>query len=449
MKTFKVLVQLTCVQLAVVIAWAGLSQLGSAQNQRHSRPAKSKQAYADDTLIITLNPGADMDKVNEVLDDVHGTIVRTLHVDAGNYSILFVQPEPGKADETVKKISDTKDKSFKSITRNKVLKGSGTAIPNSVPNDPFFFEQWNLAALNWTQARNDFGSRFRTIPHVVDLDSGIQPIFEKHELSNVTQYNALNAKIDPFLEVPFDDMINYPGAPGHGTACFDTYGARTDNQIDTAGVASFTGSIAPHVYEFRCLNSQDNATTDAMVSAMVFVINNQAKLGGPSPVNISIDSDPPTWSSEPFMTLAQTIYSQGSLVVWCAGDYKRDDTVDYQKPKVAYARVVQGTDELGKLGGGSFGSDYLGNNTAAAPGYNVDLMWGNHQLLNSYGTSFAAPTWAGCIAVLQSISPQLTAPQADVIVFNTARSVQSPPAGKSSPVFTLRIPNLDAAIKAL
>lgn len=437
-------VKLLCLPISLSCVAAAISQTGNAP--RRSTIAQDSQKYADDTLIITLKPGADMEAVKETINEVHGTVVRTMHVDAGNYSILFVKPEAGKVDETMKEINDKQDKNFKSISRNRVLHRGGNARKVQLPDDPFYYEQWNLASINWTQARTDFMNSFRKVPNVVDLDSGVQPIFEKHELSNVVQYNSLNGNSEPFLETPFDDMINYNGAPGHGTACYDTYGAATANGVDTAGAASFSGNNVPREYEFRCLDSNDDASNASLISALTYIVNNQSKLGGPSPVNISIyGENPPLYDSEPYISLAQSLYSQGSLAVFCSGDSGKDNS----KYSVGYSRVVQGTNSTDKLGRGTDKSDYIGNNTAAAPGYGVYLMWGNHQLLYSYGTSFASPTWAGCIAVLQSISPGLTAPQADTILFNTARSVQSPPPGKSSPLYTLRIPNLDAAIKAL
>lgn len=85
-------------------------------------PKKQSDSVADDTLIITLSPGADQDKVKEILDEVHGTVVRTLHVDKDNYDILFVKPEKGKADETIKKIAEKKDKNFRAIERNFLAK---------------------------------------------------------------------------------------------------------------------------------------------------------------------------------------------------------------------------------------------------------------------------------------------------------------------------------------
>lgn len=90
----------------------------------NSMPKQEAQSdsLADDTLIITLSPGADQDKVKEILEEVHGTVIQTLHVDKDNYDILFVKPEKGKAEETIKKIAKKKDKNFKAVERNYLAK---------------------------------------------------------------------------------------------------------------------------------------------------------------------------------------------------------------------------------------------------------------------------------------------------------------------------------------
>jgi len=92
---------------------------GQAQQpQNHSAGAK----YADDNLIITTSPNADMDKIKALLTEEHATVIKTLHINRDNYSILFVKPEKGKANETLKSITDKKDPNIQSIGRNAVFK---------------------------------------------------------------------------------------------------------------------------------------------------------------------------------------------------------------------------------------------------------------------------------------------------------------------------------------
>ena len=106
-----------------MICLPGLSA-NAKTNPEKSMPTPKAQSdnLADDTIIVTLSPGADQDKVKEILDEVHGTVIRTLHVDKDNYDILFIKPEKGKADETIKKLADKKDKNLKAVERNFIAK---------------------------------------------------------------------------------------------------------------------------------------------------------------------------------------------------------------------------------------------------------------------------------------------------------------------------------------
>jgi hypothetical protein len=81
-------------------------------------PKTPNAKLVDDTIILTLNPGADMDKVNEIVDEVHGTITKKLHVEKEDYWILFVKPPAGEATKTYKELLSKKDKNFRAIGRN-------------------------------------------------------------------------------------------------------------------------------------------------------------------------------------------------------------------------------------------------------------------------------------------------------------------------------------------
>ncbi len=391
-------------------------------------PAHSQTSNRlDETIIITLSPGADMNKVKATIDQAHGTVRRTLHVNYDNYSILFVMPQTGTADSTVQRILLNADSNFRSVRRNLKLRtsGSGTIAP---PNDPTFSEQWNLATINWTKARDHYSSTLRKMgtPHMIDLDSGCAAITKNDELNHITQYDALSDATDPTKSTPGDVY-------GHGTACCDMYGAVTDNDTDLAGVASFSTSNVPHIYEFQVLNGDDSFYDSSVISVLTFISNNLSSLGGPSPINISLESDNsgtgagPLWSEPAIQTLAETLHKQGCSCVLCAGDYGTNLT----KYPIGHCRVVQGTDQTNALGTNSgYASSYIGENKPTAPGYNVPLYWWDTTtksigLYNSYGTSFSSPTWAAGIAVLQALKPSLSAPQADQILVETGRTLDS------------------------
>jgi hypothetical protein len=119
-------------QLSWCLAWAIVGQSAQAANLNGSQ-ANPSAAYADDTLIIVLKPGADMNEVKEVLNEVHATITGKLHANKDNYYMLFVKPEKDQVDETIKKILGKKDDNFRSISRNHVFK-AGPRKAEAQPN---------------------------------------------------------------------------------------------------------------------------------------------------------------------------------------------------------------------------------------------------------------------------------------------------------------------------
>src|SRR5262249_2397767 len=110
-KRKKSMVRLIARFLALQLSFSLLLSVLPACAQTHNpQPARTPaQPLVDDTIILTLASGADNQKVKEVLDEVHGTVVRTLHINKENYSILFVKPEKGKEEDTIKKILSKKD----------------------------------------------------------------------------------------------------------------------------------------------------------------------------------------------------------------------------------------------------------------------------------------------------------------------------------------------------
>ena len=85
------------------------------------KPSSSKApnvTLADDTIVVTLEPGADVKKVNGLIKQVHGTVIHKLHIQKENYWTLMIKPEKGKENETYQKLLSKKDKSIRAVTRN-------------------------------------------------------------------------------------------------------------------------------------------------------------------------------------------------------------------------------------------------------------------------------------------------------------------------------------------
>ena len=212
-------------------------------------PIRGKSAapsIADDTLIVCLYPGANKEQVAEVLEQAHGTVTRTLHVDNDNYDILFIKPEPGKSDETIKKITEKRGKNFRSIDRNYTY-GALTSFP-SPPDDPEFTLQWNLSDIHWTQAQKKYINSQVRRPAITILDTGSFTYSPKNELVNIRQYDATGSEVKP--EAPKD-------IEGHGTNVASVAGCLTDNETVIAGVASFKPTVPVDIVMLRIATPAD------------------------------------------------------------------------------------------------------------------------------------------------------------------------------------------------
>jgi DNA polymerase elongation subunit (family B) len=103
--------------LPILPSWAQ-----SSTDKAPTGQGSSQDKFFDDTIIITLSPGANMDEVNRVIDDVHAKVVRKMHVEKENYWILVLKPEVGKVTKTYEKLVNKKDKNFRAVDRNYSLK---------------------------------------------------------------------------------------------------------------------------------------------------------------------------------------------------------------------------------------------------------------------------------------------------------------------------------------
>ena len=78
---------------------------------------KVKQpASPQDVLIVQLTDNADRAKFDELLQEIHGTVINTLSF-GPKLQMLVIQAEPGKADEVAKRLS--KEKDVANVERNR------------------------------------------------------------------------------------------------------------------------------------------------------------------------------------------------------------------------------------------------------------------------------------------------------------------------------------------
>ncbi len=366
-----------------------------------------QKPLADDSIIISLRSGADRDKVKEVLDEANGTIVKTLHVNADNYDILVIKPEQGKEEETIKKIADKNktDKNFKLITRNYRLHAE-----QSAPNDTYYAQQ-NVEDMHFTEARTLYGniSPLRA-PVVYDVDTGCNTDAGStpSDRPDVVVYDFLTTDGTQISSVGDDGN-------GHGTGVCEIMGDVTNNNYQTAGLASFNQNIIPKIVECRALDSAGSGSDIAIAESIIYILNNLAP-SHPGPINLSAG---PAYNDSMITSLASTVYKEGCLLALAAANSGQDITGQVPNPMPLGLCVVQAFNADGETR--PSWSNYANGDPVVAPGYTV--------IANDTGfagTSIATPMVSGSVALLMSLF-NVTGQQALNTLLATGVNVNVPP----------------------
>lgn len=417
---------------------AGAVKSQSDPNKRQSSPYRPQppradtRPLADDSIIISLRPGADMEKVKEVLSDVNGTVIKTMHVNADNYDILVIKPQAGKQEETMKQITDKDktDKNFKLITRNYRLQAM---IPVNAPNDPYYPEQ-TIEDMHFSEARTLYGSRslVRT-PVVYDIDTGCNSDASStpSDRPNVLVYDFVNSNGTQIPSASSDWN-------SHGTYVCAIMADVTDNKFETAGLASFSANVIPKIVECRCANSSGSASDISIAEAVIFILNNLTTLGGSGPINLSMG---PAYNDATVTSLAPTVYKEGCLFALAAGNSGADITGQVPNPMPNGLCVVQATNTDGVTR--PSWSNYASSDPLVAPG--ITTGWNGAGFA---GTSCATPMVSGSVALLMSMF-NITGQQALNTLLGTGTNVNvssNTSWGHSDPKIIFR---LDSAIAAL
>jgi len=464
-RTHTPLNQLAIVILAVItvifclLCPPALSESTAQPPQQQNFAAKSTSL--SNLLIVQLANNADRQKFDDILQEIHGKLLKT--IDFGpTLSFLLIEPEAGKISETEKKLLATKDVAYVQrnlvcqfndvvtesvaakhasfgkvfLPKNRSLRfalpkthhaGKGLLIPAASahlspnPNDPYFYSQWDLALMKFPQARSA-GLPTGVPVMFYFLDTGVTP-FSAELATSAAQYDFSNPLVNPVRESPYDSSTH-----GTGTASVT---ATTNNSIGYAGAANLEGN---RCFLFECRLTTGGGIQTATVASILSALSYLYQTPGlsPGPINISVGSAPPnTLNSLPaIQEAAQLLSNKGFLVVIAAGNNGA-----YDPSPERYARRVAAIGGDGNIA--SF-SNY-GPFPAAAPGASVQIYTPTGpdiQTLGS-GTSFAAPRWCAAIVDVMGVLPpsRRTAVFADSIVMETAIiNAQG-----------LRIPNLQAA----
>jgi hypothetical protein len=388
--------------------------MGLAYNNSRS----DGEQLADNKVIVLLKPGADVESVLEALA-ANFSLVRQLDFNSTMpRTILILEPKGGESGPIAKAELDAQNvPEVQHVGLNRLRRSI-----QCPPNDPEYPNQWALPAQSYPDALC-LAQSVQT-PAITIIDTGITPVPGELDPSQIQQFNFYGgAQGDP--ETPFDTGT-------HGTRVASVAASTSNNASMMAGIAN-DGSAPVQITVCRTsIDGQWHADAD-IIAALGWCGNNQALRGGPGPINLSVNSDPPfTINSDPNMQFeAQLLQAQGDLVVNAAGNSGLQDS-----STELYIRRVAGIQQDLTL----WPSSVYGPFDGSGPADNILTNDGN-QIVYSAGTSFAAPYWAGSIAWLISTGLVANAPTGDAVIESTA----TPASDGSGFVY----PNLAAAVQSL
>ncbi|HEY9734408.1 MAG TPA: S8 family serine peptidase [Drouetiella sp.] len=419
----------------------------------HNSATTASAPQTDDTLLVLLAPHADRTKIaTDLSSGAKVKCLKDIHVDTQDYSVLHVQAATGQAKTAMAQIKSMmkSNPNIKSVGhnylvhafRNKGFIGGGSVV--SPPNDPYFSQQWPLAAMRWTAAQAQYNHRQVMPANITILSSGATPVYTNNELGPaITQFNCL---VNP--PVPEDVQ----GFDPEGDIDASITGCLTDNSTLLAGSGSF-GRFPTRISMLRITNGGGAYLSD-ILNALVFRINNQHKLGGPGPVNLSygggnpnlaqVSPNLPLWTDPNMQAAATSLLAEGSLLVLSAGDTGTagppagSGTWSSAVAPAGNIVVVQGTDINNNFD--TVNLTRLQNDPVAAPGDPQPALINGQFSDQFYGTSFSAPLWCSAISMLMSMNPHLTALQAHQILVSTG----TPAGGAGYPAV---VPAFDKSIK--
>ena len=275
-------------------------------------------------------------------------------------------------------------------------------LDESIPNDAYFNNMWNLEKINAPSAWDKFTGSSNVVVGVID--TGIE--YTHSDLSDNIWYNPNeienngidddnNGYIDDVSGWNFVSQTNASGVDtrGHGTHVAGTIGAVGNNANGVVGVNYNVKLVSLKVFE-----STNGTSTEKIISAINYANNNGIKI-----VNTSLGG----YEGYNGDLLYQAIENYDGLLVASAGnDFTNNDTnphypSDYDLPNIICVGATTSADNKHYNYGKN--SVHIG-----APGVNIlsTIPGGGYGYKN--GTSMATPHVTGAAALLMGYRPDLT-----------------------------------------
>jgi len=189
----------------------------------------------------------------------------------------------------------------------------------------------------------------------------------------------------------------------HGTHVMGTYGARTNNGLDVAGIAGGWGSQSGS--KILAVTMGITPTTAELADAIVYAVDNGARV-----ITMSLGVDETSG-----INTALNYAAANDVFVDCASgnDY---GSVSYpaRNPNVMAVGASDNQDQIAGF------SNHGPEIEVAAPGVNIGSTAPNQGQSFMDGTSMAAPHVAGVAALVFSVNPTLTGAEVRQIIMDTA-----------------------------
>lgn len=355
--------------------------------------AKSVVTYASDEVIVKLNKNISPEsyaKKNNL--KLVNSIGLDMYIFKGNYDFSKL-----KTDNTAKWVEKNKLISLpklNSLPFNGVVKKTR----DNVVNDPFFDIQYGLTITGADKAWKVQKGKPEVV--VAVIDSGIDsnhPEF-KGQLVEGFDFTAKPPKVG-------GDVDKY----GHGTHVAGVIGAKADNGIGIAGVAS-----GCKLMPVRIFNDFGHSSEGISTSAVIWAVDHGAKV-----INASWGSPLP---GQAFKDAVKYALDKDVVFVSAVGNSGNNDpdNVAYPSASEGVIGISATTDIDGWASFSTFGDQV----DLGAPGKGIlstyPLSLGNGYRIME-GTSMACPLVAGAAALVRSQFPEMTQAQVKERLEKTAK----------------------------